>query len=190
MMCVSDIIDVLEKMRGLSALSSSDKQRIELLYGEVLGKLFLKTSCSDCYHDALIEMIIYLRKTGDMKKKSSYTLKNGVLLQPIFGSNEMFTNDNLTDEIAEQFLSKNPEGILLFAGFPNDWQERVKPSKQGVTINEDLIGSLVESIKSGASKESIKDAYKEYQIDGKKLSNKEFGLHLKEAYAIVKANKD
>lgn len=34
-----------------------------------------------------------------MKEKCSYTLKNGVLIQ-VFGTGQMFTNDNLIDEAA------------------------------------------------------------------------------------------
>ena len=41
-----------------------------------------------------------------MKEKCNYILKNGVLLQPEFGSNKMYTNDNLTDEVAEKYLAK------------------------------------------------------------------------------------
>lgn len=56
-----------------------------------------------------------------MKEKSNYALKNGVLLQVGFGSSEMYTNDNLTDEAAERFLAENPKGIVLFALTPSNW---------------------------------------------------------------------
>lgn len=48
-----------------------------------------------------------------MKEKSSYALKNGVLLQVGFGSSEMYTNNNLTDEAAERYLAENPKGIVF-----------------------------------------------------------------------------
>lgn len=47
-----------------------------------------------------------------MKEKSSYALKNGVLLHE-FGSAEMYTNANLTDEVAENYLSRNPKGTTF-----------------------------------------------------------------------------
>ena len=56
-----------------------------------------------------------------MKEKSSYALKNGVLLQVGFGSSEMYTNNNLTDEAAERYLAENPKGIVFFASTPSDW---------------------------------------------------------------------
>lgn len=188
---ITDALNALKRMGELSAFSFSEKQSIELLYSEVLGKEFLRTSCSDCYHDAIIEMLIYLKKNGKMKKRSNYTLKNGALLQPVFGSNEMFTNESLTDEVAEKYLHNNPAGIILFASYPEDWKERSSSyGKQEIVIDDLLVNNLVESINSGASKDAIKETYKEYQINGKKLTAKEFGLHLKEAYAIVKKAKE
>ena len=50
------------------------------MFHEVLGRTFTKTSFCDCYRDAVIEMYSYLKRYGKMKEKSSYALKNGVLL--------------------------------------------------------------------------------------------------------------
>lgn len=188
-MDVLELVDKLKELGGKSPLSSSDKLSIEVLYNEVLGHNFIKTSCNDCYHDAVIEMYSYLKKYGKMKEKSNYALKNGVLLQMDFGSGEMFTNDNLTDEAAEKFLAKNPKGINQFALAPPDWEERVsKRMNQSNTLDQILVSELVTALKvEGATTKTVKDVFKAYLIDGKKISVKVLDSHMKEAKSVIEA---
>lgn len=113
-------------MGEAKTFSASDKSEIEALYTEVLCKEFIKTSCNDCYRDAVYEMYAYLKKNGKMKEKTLYGLKNGVLLQMGFGSGEFYTNANLTDEAAERFLELNPDKANFFSVLPDDWKKRVK----------------------------------------------------------------
>lgn len=184
-----EVVNKLEVLRGQTALSAFDKSDIELMYREVLGKDFVKTSCNDCYHDAVIEMYLYLKRTGNMKEKSNYTLKNGVLLQIEFGSNTMYTNANLTDEVAENYLAKNPKGEIFFASMPTDWEERVKKRfSSEIELNEELTNILVDTLKSGATLTSIKETFKSYTINGKKVTAKVLDMHLKAAKDIVAAN--
>lgn len=184
-----EVVNKLEVLRGKTALSAFDKSDIELMYREVLGKDFVKTSCNDCYHDAVIEMYLYLKRTGNMKEKSNYTLKNGVLLQTEFGSNTMYTNANLTDEVAENYLAKNPKGEIFFASMPTDWEERVKKRfSSEIELNEELTNILVDTLKSGATLTSIKETFKSYTIDGRKVTAKVLYIHLKAAKDIVAAN--
>lgn len=49
-----------------------------------------------------------------MKEKCLYSLKNGALIQMEFGSGEMYTNANLTDEIAGKILSYKSRGSCVF----------------------------------------------------------------------------
>ena len=167
---LEEVVDKLKELGELPSYSSSDKSEIERLYKEVLGKEFTKTSCNDCYRDAVIE-------------KCNYILKNGVLLQPEFGSNKMYTNDNLTDEVAEKYLAKNPKGEIYFAHVPTDWKERV--NKCG--YNQSLLDSMVESLQDEVSEESVADTLKDFQINGKKISKKVLNLHLSKAIEIVNA---
>lgn len=186
MRSVLEVVSKLEVLRGQVALSTSDKSDIELMYQQVLGKDFVKTSCNDCYRDAVIEMYLYLKRTGNMKEKSNYTLKNGVLLQAEFGSNTMYTNANLTDEVAENYLAKNPKGEIFFASMPTDWEERVKKRiSSEIELNEELTNTLVDTLKSGATLTSIKETFKSYAIDGKKVTAKVLDAHLKAAKDIV-----
>lgn len=184
-----EVVNKLEVLRGQTALSTFDKSDIELMYREVLGKDFVKTSCNDCYRDAVIEMYLYLKRTGNMKEKSNYTLKNGVLLQTEFGSNTMYTNANLTDEVAENYLAKNPKGEIFFASMPTDWEERVKKRfSSEIELNEELTNILVDTLKSGATLTSIKETFKSYTIDGRKVTAKVLDIHLKAAKDIVATN--
>lgn len=116
----------------MSAYSLDIKREIEALYFEVLDKKFVKTSCSNCYKDAVMEMYVYLNKYNKMKEKTLYALKNGALLQLGFGNGNMITNANLTDTLAEKYLRMNPNGHIYFSKLPENWKNRVfgKKSKK------------------------------------------------------------
>lgn len=73
-MLVLEMVDKLKRLGDKVSLSSSDKSDIELMFHEVLGRTFTKTSCGDCYRDAVIEMYSYL-KDMENERKSSYALK-------------------------------------------------------------------------------------------------------------------
>ena len=75
---LKEVVDKLKELGDLPSYSSSDKSEIERLYKEVLGKEFTKTSCNDCYRDAVIEMTVYIKKNNRMKEKCNYILKNGI----------------------------------------------------------------------------------------------------------------
>ena len=178
-MTVLEVVDKLKELGGKLPLSSSDKSDIEVMYHEVFGRTFIRTSCSDCYRDAVIEMYSYLKKYGKMKEKSNYALKNGVLLQAGFGSGEMYTNDNLTDEAAERFLAGNSKGIVFFALTPSDWEERVEKRKNPVTaLDETLVVKIV------------KEAFKTYQVDGKKVTVKLLDAHIKKAQSLLEPEQE
>ena len=184
MMEVLEVVDRLKELGGIASLSSNDKQEIEALYAEVLDKKFVRTSCNDCYRDAVIEMSVYLKKNGKMKEKSNYGLKNGVLLQMGFGSSEFYTNANLTDEIAETYLAKYPDNSNYFSKIPDDWKERVS-KRFSVQYNQNLLDDIIQSIKDGVSKESIQESFNDYLVNGKKVTKKSLIAHIKEAQRII-----
>ena len=174
---LQDVINKLNRLGESSApLTANDKDEIESLYTQVLDKKFVRTSCNDCYHDAIIEMICYIKKHGKMKEKCAYKLKNGVLLQMEFGSSDFYVNETLTDEIAEQYLAKYPDNILFFAEYPDDWKERAakkvekkkKKSKgKAVELDGQLLGELAEALKiEGATEEDVRASFSEYQLNG------------------------
>lgn len=184
---VIEVVDRLKELGSVASLSSSDKAEIENLYTIVLDKKFVRTSCSDCYKDAVIEMIVYLKKNGKIKEKSDYGLKNGVVLQMEFGSSEMYTNANLTDEIAEKYLERYPDNIKYFSKKPDDWKERInkrKEDKDKVVIDDELVSLMVESMKDGVTSKSIQEEFKEYKISGKKISKKVLMAHVNKALEV------
>lgn len=189
-MTYNDALKLVSELRTRfdSGFSSSDKSNIELMYQKVLRKDFVKTSCNDCYRDAVIEIYSCLKREGKMKEKCDYSLKNGVLLQ-IFGSNEMYTNANLTNEAAEKYLRKNPAGENLFAHLPSDWEERVsKDNGENVELNAELVAVLTEELRNGVTKTAIKEKYKGYQIEGKSVTARLLADYIKAADEVVKSD--
>jgi hypothetical protein len=55
--------------------------------------------------------------------KSNYALKNGVVAQSATMS-EAFTNVNITDELADKFISENPNRLKFFVYFPKKWNKK------------------------------------------------------------------
>lgn len=99
--------------------SSHDKAQIEVLYNEVLGKTFYPTSCQNCYHDALIEICLYLKKHTTMAEKCNYKLRAGFIINcPSFKQGQIFTNDNLTDDVAAAYLKQFPNMADMFQAIP------------------------------------------------------------------------
>lgn len=111
-----------------SGFLSSDKELLAALNLEVFGSPIRNLRCNDCYRDAYIMIVNKLKRKKTMPKKSNYVLKNGALIHPS-GSSMYYTNP-LSDEVAEEFLSKNRTNIKLFASYPNDWNERVDAYEQ------------------------------------------------------------
>ena len=109
----------------VDSLSAEDKTTVEQLYREVLWKEVRKCNCKDRHKDALIEVFYYLKKNKKMKEKSKYVLKPGAVLQ-VFGDPRTFTNDNLTDAIAVEYLNAHPNDRVLFAVIPDEYYESTK----------------------------------------------------------------
>lgn len=146
---LSEAKQILKELRGRfdSPYSSSDKSTIEDLYFEVLGKSFRPTSCQQCYHDAVIEMYCYIKKNNSMAEKSNYRLKAGVIINcPNFQGGKIYTNDNLTDKVASDFLKMFPEQVSIFQKVPaekpktpkngNKKAEKPKTPKNGGKVDE------------------------------------------------------
>lgn len=138
-MNVEEAKTIVQELKGRfdAAFSSSDKERIEMLYWEVLGKEFKPTSCQQCYHDALIEIYLYLKKYNKMKEKSKYRMRAGFIINcPAFDGGKIYTNDNLTDDVAERYLAQFPQNVEMFQELPKDFsvkkvQEKVKKAANG-----------------------------------------------------------
>ena len=107
-------------LRGLAS-SGNDlalvKERIDRLYWAVCRKHLRKCNCKDKYRDALLE--IYAKLTYHKKTNTSMAqarLVNGVVLQ---WKGNHYTNSNLTDEVAREFLASFPQRKDWFEILPS-----------------------------------------------------------------------
>ena len=175
---------LVEELKGRFdfPFGSSDKDTIEKLYLEVCGKRFRPTSCQNCYHDALLEVINYLKHHNAMATKSNFMLKAGAIIHsPLFNCGTVYTNDNLTDEVAKSYLNKFPNQLVLFQKVP----EGFKPGqKEKPTIEEALkMKEKAEKVLEDAEKkvERIRENIKSIDSVEKKTKGEK---------ALAKAEKD
>ena len=57
-----------------------------------------------------------------MKEKSKFVLKPGAVIQ-VFGDPRVYTNENLTDDIAKEYLTNNPGLRTMFSVIPDEFYE-------------------------------------------------------------------
>lgn len=107
-------------LRGLAS-SGNDlalvKERIDRLYWAVCRKHLRKCNCKDKYKDALLE--IYAKLTYHQKTNTTMAqakLVRGVVLQ---WHGNHYTNSNLTDEVAREFLASFPQRKDWFEILPS-----------------------------------------------------------------------
>ena len=109
------------KARFDSPFDATDKEVIESLYVEVTRKRFVQTTCQQCYHDALIEIYLKLKKEKAMPKQCNYVMKAGFIIScPDFYNGKIFTNENLTDKVAHEYLTKYPLMEKYFQKIPSE----------------------------------------------------------------------
>lgn len=95
--------------------TASDKSLIERLYDAVLGRRFQPTNCQQCYHDALIEICLYLKSHDKMAERSKYIMRAGFIIHsPVFDGGRIYTNANLTDDVAERYMEQFPQKRPMF----------------------------------------------------------------------------
>lgn len=183
-MTYEEALLIVNELRGRfeSGFSTSDKEAIETLYQEVLRKEFKRTNCQDCYRDALIEVYNYLKTEKKMKAKCLYVLLAGVIIQD-FANGKVYTNANLTDEVAEGYLKRFPKQIKMFQSYPEDWETRCGSATE--FLNEGLISEIAERMSEGVTKKQLREDYKGYQLGEKKLTNKQVEAYLKAASDVV-----
>jgi hypothetical protein len=143
-------------LRGL-ATSGHDlalvRERIDRLYWAVCRKHLRKCRCKNVEKDALLEIyakLMYQRKSN--KKMAQAKLVNGVVLK---WQGNHYTNANLTDEVAREFLSAFPVRKDWFAVLPSATTE-----KQVVAEVAEMPSAEVEPEKGTATPKKKKSAKK------------------------------
>jgi len=133
-MTIDNAMTLLEGLRAhlQGAFSPEEKAQIAELHQVVFDKPFVKTKCNDCYRDAVIRMYLQLKKNGTMISELQYRLRAGYLINsPLFHGGKVYSNANLTNEVAEEFLQMFPMASVNFDRIP----ERTEP-KNEVNDNE------------------------------------------------------
>nr|DAD67600.1 MAG TPA: hypothetical protein [Siphoviridae sp. cttU829] len=116
-MTIDAAIMLVDELRGRfdAPFNQADKDAIERTYKAVIGRTFVQTSCQQCYHDAVLEIYHYIKKYGKMAEVKKYNLKAGAIINcPNFQEGKVFSNENLTDEIAAEYLKEYPDQVGLF----------------------------------------------------------------------------
>lgn len=146
------------KARFDSPFDASDKAVIESLYFEVTRKRFVPTTCQQCYHDALIEIYLKLKKEKAMPKQCNYVMKAGFIIScPDFYHGKIFTNENLTDKVAHEYLTKYPQMEKYFQKIPS---EELIENKQPAGDNSGADDTAGKEPAGGDKKKDIDQAEK------------------------------
>jgi hypothetical protein len=113
----------------------------ELLFGEKI--------CNTCPQN-IYSALVYLKNnykpqidTIMSSNQKKYILKEGKEIQ-FFGEGTVYTNKNITDEIAENYLKKYPKKIVLFVGYPDTPAElEAELTKEATkkTVKKDATGA-------------------------------------------------
>lgn len=124
--------------RYQDGFSSLDRSLLDNLYFNIFGREITNRGCSDCYRDAYMEILIYLKRNKAMPKKSDFVLKAGAIIT-FFGEPKCYSNANITDEAALRFLAMNPSNEKLFEHLPEGWKSRLPKSDTPEVEDKDAV---------------------------------------------------
>lgn len=152
--------------------------------------------CSNCYSDALFELLTLNIERAMQKEECRFKLRGGkLLLDAVNGDvSKAMTQANISDELALYHLKTNPYCEEYFEELPTDWKEQVEAfdpdtmSKGKVNTEvfdaekyRAIIDEMTEDLKGGMSKNKLIEKFKGVDFGGKNLTNKEIRECLKEA---------
>ena len=126
---------LVDELRGRfdAPFNQADKDTIERTYKAVIGRTFVQTSCQQCYHDAVVEIYYHIKKYGKMAEVKKYNLKAGAIINcPNFQEGKVFSNENLTDEVAAAYLKEYPDQVGLFETYETP-EENETPEEDNAT---------------------------------------------------------
>ena len=152
-MTYKEALDRVEELRGHgnAPFSIEQKREIARMYPEITGKPFRKTACQRCYHDAVIEMAVKLRKEQKMREKCDYHMRAGFIIRcGDFDGGEIYTNANLTNDVARRYLECFPQKRVMFDRIPEETAEM--PSETTEEPSEQVVQPSEEKPATGRSK--------------------------------------
>lgn len=181
---VFERVTVLWNAGDVRPYSDAERVEIEKMYTAVLGCQIRTCNCSEKWRDAVIEMYVYLKKNGKMHTKSQYILKAGVVIQPD-GTSDVYTNANLTDAVAAEFLKKYPAAKGLFEKIPDNTSNggnAAKSNENGQSAdvsNAAVKSAIAAALESGTAKTKIKSDFAGREIGGVKLTQRLVAEYIK-----------
>ena len=128
-MTIEVAMTLLEGLRAhlQGAFSPEEKAQIAELHQVVFDRPFVKTKCNDCYRDAVIRMYLQIKKNGTMISELQYRLRAGYLINsPLFHGGKVYSNANLTNEVAEEFLQMFPMASVNFDRIPEKTETKAE----------------------------------------------------------------
>ena len=149
----SDLLKEVEQLIAAATqgggLSYPQKSRVQELTRLILHAEVRQCNCSDRFLDALFMCRKQLKTYGIMKP-CNYKLKNNVVLQ---FQNNVYTNANLTDEVAEAYLAKYPNTTYFAEKKPIEVSEKQDVADEPIKRSEgDDLTEAVEAIKDAHSR--------------------------------------
>ena len=158
-MTIDEAKTELNELRGFAAKGGLAvvRGRIDALYFEICGKHLRNCKCKNVEEDALAEIYARLRtnETKGIKTMAKARLVNGVVLQ---WKGCHYTNANITDDIAREFLNAFPQRSDWFAVLPEDEANSIDTSE------------VDESVAEEAKDESPASAKKKRKVNRKRRS--------------------
>ena len=161
-MTYEEALVLLEELRGhgRAPFSVQQKQVIQDIYPVITGRKFRKTSCPRCWHDAVIEMTVKSRKKDNkMAVQCNYHMRAGFIIRhKDINNGTIYTNANLTDEVAEKYLSMFPGKASMFDRIPEKTEEPAQEPAESVSEPEQEVNQPTEEKpkKGGSSRKSGK----------------------------------
>lgn len=116
-----NLFNELSGVVGQTPIPEAVKHDVRRLYRYVTGEPLKHCNCPDLYSDAIIVIQLKLKAMED-KKQQSYKLKRGVVIQ-LQDTTDVYTRDNLTDDVAREYLEKYPNKANLFDAIPEEQPE-------------------------------------------------------------------
>ncbi len=127
-----DLITLIKSLDSNEILKNKDSAgKSYLSHVFYLHKKLFGGVCSYCPQK--IKTYIQRIKNFEMKKtknttEQKYKMKSGKVIH-IRGTHEVYSEHNLTDDVAIQLLAENPNRKVLFAKLPENWETEIQEVK-------------------------------------------------------------
>ncbi|RKD19013.1 hypothetical protein BCY91_14140 [Pelobium manganitolerans] len=148
-------IELLEKIKFVEQnriqVAAKTPEGIALLksvYQDVFNETYAE-GCGPCHEQAFFRLMKILNRPKSFipMSEKKYILKEGYQVS-IFGGPEVYTNDNLTDEIAAKLLKDRPALKSSFAVIPSEEKSKGNPKPERADV-------LIAKIKEAASEKEV-----------------------------------